>query len=76
MSTRSVGARPERTIRSPSTTGPSSTGFALDLPFCASTISTILRAWSVWIAASGTSSAFAVPLLASRILPNIPGVRK
>jgi len=30
----------------------------------------------VWIAVSGTSSACALPALASRILPNMPGVRK
>jgi hypothetical protein len=41
--TLSFGARPERTMRRPSTTGPSTTGFASTVPSF-DTVSTTLRA--------------------------------
>ena len=62
--------------RRPSTTGPSTTGLAATLPSCATTVSTTLRAWSVWTARIGHQQRLAVPPLASRMLPNMPGVRK
>ena len=71
---RSVGARPERMTRRPSTIGPSSTRLVPTVPSSA-TVKTILLAWSDAIALSGTSSASRSPPN-SRSRPKKPGVSR
>ena len=71
--TLSVGARPSRTTRRPSTSGPSVTGLACTT-LSSPTVNTILRAWSETTAESGISRAsYSPPNSCTR--PKMPGVR-
>jgi len=74
MTTRSAGVMPDLITRKPSISGPVTTGRGVTLPALSAT-STIFRAWSVWIAESGTSTAAVAWPVDRRMLPNMPGVR-